>query len=102
MEELELHFKTEKEEDKVRHIPYLSGPPGIGKSAIAQQFVERINEADIKNGGSGWILYHLRLGQCDPTDLKGVPVYLEFKDGSNSVRKFCSFAPPIKFPVKGV
>lgn len=42
----------------------LSGPPGIGKTAMVRATA----------ASSGWTLRVLELGQCDPTDLGGMPV----------------------------
>jgi len=60
---------------------FLWGPPGIGKSEVVD---------GITNEMSG-IMYDLRLGQMDPTDLRGMPYY-------NKETGMMDWAPPIDLP----
>ncbi len=60
---------------------FLWGPPGIGKSEVVD---------GITNEMSG-IMYDLRLGQMDPTDLRGMPYY-------NKESGMMDWAPPIDLP----
>ena len=68
----------------------LHSAPGAGKSSILRKVVQKL----IENTGEAWVLYSLRLNQRDPTDLKGVPIYIEI-DGV----KYASWATPYKFPI---
>lgn len=81
----------------VRQTPILEGPPGNGKTAIVGDICRELDELDRKQGGPGWELVSFRLSQCDPTDLKGVPVY--DKIGGVEV---CTYAPPKIFPLIGI
>ena len=78
----------------VRQTVFLSGPPGIGKTSIVEQLANELNSEGYKGGN--WVCHSFRLSQCDPTDLKGVPVYSEVGGV-----KVCTFAPPNIFPIKG-
>jgi len=106
-------METERQE-KVRNTPLFLGPPGQGKSAIVEQFVDLLNterqeqynkaislgetvEEANRIAGAEWGCISYRLAQCDPTDLKGVPVYINV-DGA----EMCSFAPPQIFPMEGL
>lgn len=96
----------------VRQTPIMLGAPGQGKSSIMEQLVDDLNQQvdkriarlieegisleEAKAAHPSWLLRSFRLSQCDPTDLKGVPVYLKVDD-----REICSFAPP-DFPLKGM
>ena len=108
-----LLLETEKKTG-VRNTPIFLGPPGQGKSAIVEQFVASLNEERQERiqklvtqgssveeaeqqAGPTWRCVSYRLSQCDPTDLKGVPVYTTV----NGV-EMCSFAPPQVFPINGV
>lgn len=62
-------------------VPMVYGQPGIGKSAIAHQIANKYNLKIID----------LRLSQCDPTDLMGLPKFSE-----NRVR----YVPFETFPVE--
>ena len=53
----------------VNLVPFLQGSPGIGKSAIIKEVA---NGAKLK-------VIDLRLSQCEPTDLLGLPVLSEKK-----------------------
>jgi len=81
----------------VRYTPMFIGAPGNGKSSIVEQFTLELDAKLRENGGAGAICVPFRLAQCDPTDLKGVPVYLELNG-----KKVCSYAPPRNIPLKGL
>lgn len=66
---------------KVKRPIFLWGPPGIGKSEL----VEGIT-ADL-----GGIMYDLRLGQMEPTDIRGIPFY-------NKENGKMDWAAPIDLP----
>ena len=44
---------------------FLWGPPGIGKSDVVRQISDDM----------GGFMIDLRLGQMDPTDIRGIPFY---------------------------
>lgn len=60
---------------------FLWGPPGIGKSDIVSQITDDMN---------GYMI-DLRLGQMDPTDIRGIPFY------NKEIGKM-DWAPPIELP----
>ena len=60
---------------------FLWGPPGIGKSEVVEGIV-----ADM-----GGYMIDLRLGQVDPTDIRGIPFY------NKEIGKM-DWAPPIDLP----
>ena len=60
---------------------FLWGPPGIGKSDIVSQIADDMN---------GYMI-DLRLGQMDPTDIRGIPFY------NKEINKM-DWAPPIDLP----
>jgi hypothetical protein len=60
---------------------FLWGPPGIGKSEIVQEITDEL----------GGFMIDLRLGQLDPTDLRGIPYY-------NKDLNKMDWAPPIELP----
>ena len=60
---------------------FLWGPPGIGKSELV---------ADIAQEMKGHMI-DLRLGQMDPTDIRGIPYY-------NKEMNLMDWAPPIDLP----
>ena len=66
--------------DKKRPV-FLWGPPGIGKSELV---------ADIAQEMEGYMI-DLRLGQMDPTDIRGIPYY-------NKEMNLMDWAPPIDLP----
>ena len=66
--------------DKKRPV-FLWGPPGIGKSELV---------ADIAKELKGHMI-DLRLGQMDPTDIRGIPYY-------NKEMNLMDWAPPIDLP----
>ena len=49
---------------KKQRPAFLWGPPGIGKSELIQQITDQL----------GGLMLDLRMGQLDPTDLRGIPV----------------------------
>jgi hypothetical protein len=66
---------------KAKRPLFLWGPPGIGKSEL----VEGIT-ADL-----GGLMIDLRLGQMEPTDIRGIPFY-------NKEKNVMEYAPPIDLP----
>tara|TARA_B100001057_G_scaffold268905_1_gene269074 strand:+ start:2799 stop:3893 length:1095 start_codon:yes stop_codon:yes gene_type:complete len=60
---------------------FLWGPPGVGKSDIVQQITDE----------AGGFMFDLRLGQMDPTDLRGMPYF-------NKDLGVMDWAPPIDLP----
>ena len=50
---------------KVKRPIFLWGPPGIGKSELVEGITKDL----------GGIMYDLRLGQMEPTDIRGIPFY---------------------------
>ena len=62
---------------------FLWGPPGIGKSEVVE---------GIARGMNGFMI-DLRLGQMDPTDIRGVPYY-------NKDLGVMDWAPPIDLPTQ--
>ena len=66
--------------DKQRPI-FLWGPPGIGKSELVESIAEEL----------GGYMIDLRLGQMEPTDIRGIPFY-------NKDLGKMDWAPPIEMP----
>jgi hypothetical protein len=62
---------------------FLWGPPGIGKSEVVEGIARSMN---------GFMI-DLRLGQMDPTDIRGVPFY-------NKDLGVMDWAPPIDLPTQ--
>jgi hypothetical protein len=60
---------------------FLWGPPGIGKSEVVAGITEDM----------GGLMIDLRLGQMDPTDIRGIPFY-------NKELGKMDWAPPIDLP----
>jgi len=60
---------------------FLWGPPGIGKSEIVADVAKEMNG----------LMIDLRLGQMDPTDIRGIPYY-------NKDEGVMDWAPPIDLP----
>jgi len=60
---------------------FLWGPPGIGKSEVVASITEEL----------GGFMIDLRLGQMDPTDIRGIPFY-------NKELGKMDWAPPIDLP----
>lgn len=66
----------------LKKIPVMIwGPGGIGKSEIIEQICNSMNG----------LLYDVRLSQCEPTDIRGVPYY------NKELGKMC-WAPPVELP----
>lgn len=68
---------------KAKRPVFLWGPPGIGKSEVVE---------DITNDMNGFMI-DLRLGQMDPTDIRGVPYF-------NKDLGLMDWAPPIDLPTQ--
>jgi len=66
---------------KVKRPLFLWGPPGIGKSELVE---------DITNSLNGYMI-DLRLGQMEPTDIRGIPFY------NKDIGKM-DWAPPVELP----
>ena len=66
---------------KAREVPMIWGPPGIGKSAIAQELADETKRR----------LIDVRLALWDPTDIRGIPYF----DPDN---KQMLWAAPSEFP----
>jgi hypothetical protein len=60
---------------------FLWGPPGIGKSELVSEIANEL----------GGYMIDLRLGQMDPTDIRGIPFY-------NKENGKMDWAPPIELP----
>jgi ATPase family associated with various cellular activities (AAA) len=60
---------------------FLWGPPGIGKSEVVADITQEL----------GGLMIDLRLGQMDPTDIRGIPFY-------NKDLNKMDWAPPIDLP----
>jgi hypothetical protein len=66
---------------KTQRPVFLWGPPGIGKSEVVAGITEDL----------GGLMIDLRLGQMDPTDIRGIPFY-------NKELGKMDWAPPIDLP----
>jgi len=66
---------------KVKRPIFLWGPPGIGKSELVEGITQEL----------GGIMYDLRLGQMEPTDIRGIPYY-------NKENGKMDWAAPIDLP----
>lgn len=66
---------------KTKRPVFLWGPPGIGKSEVVEQITNEL----------GGYMIDLRLGQMEPTDLRGIPFY-------NKETGKMDWAPPIELP----
>jgi hypothetical protein len=60
---------------------FLWGPPGIGKSELVADITDEL----------GGHMIDLRLGQMEPTDIRGIPFY-------NKEKNVMEYAPPIDLP----
>ena len=60
---------------------FLWGPPGIGKSELVDGITDEL----------GGYMIDLRLGQCEPTDIRGIPFF-------NKEKGVMDWAPPIDLP----
>lgn len=65
-------------------VPFLTGSPGVGKSAVAIAIAEEYN----------LLLIDIRLAQCDPTDLLGFP-------SVNQSTQKSQYIPFDTFPIEG-
>ena len=68
---------------KVKRPVFLWGPPGIGKSELVADLTAEL----------GGHMIDLRLGQMDPTDLRGIPFY-------NKENGKMDWAEPVELPTK--
>lgn len=66
---------------KVKRPVFLWGPPGIGKSELVEGITQEL----------GGLMIDLRLGQMEPTDIRGIPFY-------NKDKKIMEYAPPGDLP----
>jgi hypothetical protein len=66
---------------QVKRPVFLWGPPGIGKSELIEGITQDL----------GGLMIDLRLGQMEPTDIRGIPFYN--KDAGKM-----DWAPPIELP----
>ena len=66
---------------KVKRPIFLWGPPGIGKSDLVSEITKEL----------GGYMIDLRLGQMEPTDIRGIPFY-------NKDIGLMDWAPPIDLP----
>jgi len=66
---------------KVQRPLFLWGPPGIGKSELVEGIARDL----------GGLMIDLRLGQMEPTDIRGIPFYN--KDSGKM-----DWAPPVELP----
>ncbi len=66
---------------RVKRPLFLWGPPGIGKSELVEGIAKEL----------GGLMIDLRLGQMEPTDIRGIPFY-------NKEKNVMEFAPPIDLP----
>ena len=66
---------------KVQRPLFLWGPPGIGKSELVEGIANDLNG----------LMIDLRLGQMEPTDIRGIPFY------NKDIGKM-DWAPPVELP----
>jgi hypothetical protein len=66
---------------QVKRPVFLWGPPGIGKSELVEGIANEL----------GGLMIDLRLGQMEPTDIRGIPFY-------NKDTGKMDWAPPIELP----
>jgi len=66
---------------KTKRPVFLWGPPGIGKSELVANLTEEL----------GGHMIDLRLGQMEPTDIRGIPFF-------NKNKEVMDWAPPIDLP----
>jgi len=66
---------------KVQRPLFLWGPPGIGKSELVEGITREL----------GGLMIDLRLGQMEPTDIRGIPFY-------NKDLGKMDWAPPVELP----
>ena len=68
---------------KVKRPVFLWGPPGVGKSELVADLTEEL----------GGLCIDLRLGQMEPTDLRGIPFY-------NKESGKMEWAQPVELPTE--
>lgn len=68
---------------KLKQTPFLWGNPGIGKSQAVAQFAAENN----------LILLDIRLALKDPTDLQGLPTFMDTPDGKKTTWTIPDFLP---------
>lgn len=73
----------------VKRPVFLWGPPGIGKSEVVEAITKEFDATE--RGGKPSHMIDLRLGQMDPTDIKGIPFF-------NKDLGVMDWAPPIDLP----
>jgi hypothetical protein len=66
---------------RVKRPVFLWGPPGIGKSELVEGITKDL----------GGLMIDLRLGQMEPTDIRGIPFY-------NKDKNIMEYAPPGDLP----
>lgn len=66
---------------RVKRPLFLWGPPGIGKSELVEGITKEL----------GGLMIDLRLGQMEPTDIRGIPFY-------NKEKNIMEYAPPGDLP----
>lgn len=66
---------------RVKRPLFLWGPPGIGKSELVEGITKEL----------GGLMIDLRLGQMEPTDIRGIPFY------NKDIGKM-DWAPPVELP----
>jgi len=66
---------------KVQRPLFLWGPPGIGKSELVEGITRELNG----------LMIDMRLGQMEPTDIRGIPFY-------NKEKGVMDWAPPVELP----
>ena len=66
---------------KIKRPLFLWGPPGIGKSELVEGITRDLNG----------LMIDLRLGQMEPTDIRGIPFY------NKDIGKM-DWAPPVELP----
>ena len=66
---------------KIQRPVFLWGPPGIGKSELIANLTEEL----------GGHMIDLRLGQMEPTDIRGIPFF-------NKNKEVMDWAPPVDLP----
>jgi hypothetical protein len=66
---------------RIKRPLFLWGPPGIGKSELVEGITNEL----------GGLMIDLRLGQMEPTDIRGIPFY-------NKDKNIMEYAPPGDLP----
>jgi len=72
---------------KVKLVPFVTSSPGLGKSSLAAQIADQNNLQ----------LVDIRLSQCDPSDLAGLP----FVQEDNAGHKRATYLPINIWPLEG-